>query len=148
LTLQEHFQIDPGKVVHETVEGEVILIQLDTGNYYSLRGSGADIWALLELTGAPERIAAELRTKYADDGAIESSVRDLLDRLAGEELIVPAANGAEPPSPRASNGAEPPAAPFEPPVLEKYTDMQQYLLVDPIHDVDEKGWPATREPAP
>jgi hypothetical protein len=144
----ELFEIDPAKVVHETVDGEVILIQLDTGNYYSLRGSGADIWALLERTGAPERIAAELRMKYADDGAIETCVSDLLGRLADEDLIVRAANGAEAPVQSAPNGAEPPATPFEPPVLEKYTDMQQYLLVDPIHDVDEKGWPATRGQVP
>src|SRR4051794_16078330 len=106
LTSAQHFQIDPTKVVHETVEGEVVLIQLDTGNYYSLRGSGADIWSLLQRAGAPERIAAELRTRYADDGSIEGSVRDLLGRLADEELIVPAASGAQPPGPPATNGTE------------------------------------------
>jgi hypothetical protein len=28
-----------------------------------------------------------------------------------------------------------------PPVLERYTDMQELLFLDPIHDVDESGWP-------
>jgi hypothetical protein len=25
--------------------------------------------------------------------------------------------------------------------LHKYTDMEELLLLDPIHDVDETGWP-------
>ncbi len=34
--------------------------------------------------------------------------------------------------------------PYAPPALETYTDMQELLLLDPIHDVDETGWPAAR----
>jgi hypothetical protein len=30
-------------------------------------------------------------------------------------------------------------------VLQKYTDMADLLLLDPIHEVDEQGWP---QPAP
>ena len=30
---------------------------------------------------------------------------------------------------------------FEAPILQKYTDMQDLLLLDPIHEVDEAGWP-------
>ena len=31
--------------------------------------------------------------------------------------------------------------PFEPPRLERYTDMKDYFLLDPIHEVDSAGWP-------
>jgi hypothetical protein len=30
------------------------------------------------------------------------------------------------------------------PVLSIYDDMQDLLLLDPIHDVDESGWPAIK----
>jgi hypothetical protein len=30
---------------------------------------------------------------------------------------------------------------FQPPTLESYNDMQDLLLLDPIHDVDDMGWP-------
>jgi hypothetical protein len=26
-------------------------------------------------------------------------------------------------------------------LFEKYTDMESLLLADPIHEVDEQGWP-------
>jgi hypothetical protein len=30
---------------------------------------------------------------------------------------------------------------FSRPILTKYTDMKELLLLDPIHEVDETGWP-------
>ena len=36
--------------------------------------------------------------------------------------------------------------PFVDPALEKYTDMQDFLLVDPIHEVSDAGWPHTQPP--
>jgi hypothetical protein len=33
---------------------------------------------------------------------------------------------------------------FNAPVLNKYTDMQDLLLLDPIHEVDATGWPSTK----
>ena len=30
---------------------------------------------------------------------------------------------------------------FEAPSLEKYTDMQDLVLLDPVHEVDQTGWP-------
>ena len=37
--------------------------------------------------------------------------------------------------------------PFVNPTLTKFTDMQDLLLLDPIHEVDEMGWPHPK-PAP
>jgi hypothetical protein len=39
-----------------------------------------------------------------------------------------------------------PAA-FVAPVLHKHTDMQDLLLLDPIHEVDETGWPSVKKDA-
>ena len=36
---------------------------------------------------------------------------------------------------------------FEAPRLEKYTDMQDLVLLDPVHEVDEQGWPQQRPEA-
>ena len=35
------------QVVHETIDGETVVINLATGNYYSIEGSGADLWSRL-----------------------------------------------------------------------------------------------------
>jgi Coenzyme PQQ synthesis protein D (PqqD) len=131
------------RVVHETAGGEVVLIHLETGNYYSLRGAGAYVWTLLEAGGDAQVVADAVTNRYDGDPAvIRASVTEILDRLvheglAAEDDIEHARAGA------VENGAPPEVArPFEPPILERYTDMQEYLLVDPIHDVDGGAWPA------
>lgn len=37
---------------------------------------------------------------------------------------------------------------YRPPVLEVFADMQDLLLLDPIHDIDEVGWPVARPDSP
>jgi len=54
-----------------------------------------------------------------------------------------AANGDRPPRAAAPTADRPP---FVKPILQKYTDMADLLLLDPIHEVDAgQGWP---HPAP
>ena len=141
-----HFIVDPRKVVHETIDGEAILIQFESGNYYSLTGSGAEIWSLLAAGGANDDIVSALSERHAEgEERIRAAVEGLLSELADEDLIEPA-EGAPPP-PAAPNGRIPQwpsAGEFVPPALEKFTDMQDFLLVDPIHEVDDTGWPYTK----
>jgi Coenzyme PQQ synthesis protein D (PqqD) len=136
-------------VIHEAIEGEVIIINLSTGNYYSLKGTGADAWSLIQ---RPEGVGAEdlvnaLAARYeAGRQELEAALDPFLDELRNEGLVA-----IEPAVPAAAHGAsvleEPPAngrRPFEPPSLEKYTDMQDLVLLDPVHEVDETGWPQAR----
>ena len=61
---------------------------------------------------------------------VRRSVRSLVDELVAESLIVPATdaplNASSEPL-----GTAGPEAPFVLPVLERYTDMQELLLLDP-----------------
>jgi hypothetical protein len=142
LSKESVFSIDPRKVVYETVDGETILIHLQTGSYYSLTGSGPDIWALAGGGRPAGEVARELAGRHGEsEPAVMSSVTSLLTELMAEDLLEPgpAQNG---------NGAGPPAielgAGWSAPKLEKYDDMQDFLLVDPIHEVDESGWPSRK----
>ncbi len=33
---------------------------------------------------------------------------------------------------------------YIPPKLEKFPDLQDILMIDPIHEVDQRGWPHTK----
>ena len=141
----QRFRTEPGDVVHETIEGEVILIALQSGCYYSLDGPGAEIWQALVAGHSLEETVEELERRYPGDaGQIPTAVSALVDELLAERLLrradphVPSGNGSV--LPRAENGERPA---FQPPTLAKYTDMQDFLLVDPVHEVDDAGWPHT-----
>ena len=131
------------RVVHETLDGEVILIQIESGLYYSLTGSGADIWALLHQGHTVDEVVGGLAPGFdADAATIRSGVSELVERLRGESLIAPHEGGEAGAAEVSPNGAAP--REFVPPVLERFDDMQDFLLVDPIHEVDDTGWPHTK----
>ncbi len=86
----ERFRVNPAKVVHETIEGEAILIHLDNGFYYSLDGAGAEIWELLAGSRSFDEVAHELDAHYASDPeTIAAEVRRLAGELVGEDLLEP-----------------------------------------------------------
>jgi hypothetical protein len=140
------FRVNTPTVTHEIIDGEAVIINLDSGNYYSLVEVGSFIWGLVE-KGAPASEVQNLvlQTYHGNAADIDRGVQELLAQLQQENLIVPVdeAVAFDPvqlnqvlPS---NNGHEKPS--FNPPLLHKYSDMQELLLLDPIHDVDDAGWP-------
>ncbi|MDB5699791.1 MAG: hypothetical protein JWN69_2595 [Alphaproteobacteria bacterium] len=132
------YEVNDPIVVGEVISGEAIVLHLQRGNYFSMRGSGALIWAGVEQKAALNKIAGALQAHYgvAADDALEA-VKAFVSELAGHDLI---REGS-------CFNAEPVAVPsdleasYSDPSLEIYTDMQDLLLLDPIHGVDETGWP-------
>jgi hypothetical protein len=139
------FRLAGPQVIHELVAGEVVIINLATGAYYSLDEAGATIWSAL-LDGADEAaIVAVVQRRYSgDEATIAGAVRDLLAQLVAQELIVPGEDGSA--STRGDEQHAPADAPrpFAPPVLHTYTDMQELIALDPIHEVADSGWPHRR----
>ncbi len=126
----ERFRVNPAKVVHETIEGEAILIHLDNGFYYSLDGAGAEIWELLAGSRSFDEAAHELDAHYASDPeTIAAEVRRLARELVGEDLLE--ATDEAPEVALNGDGAATKRE-FSAPVLMKYEDMQDFLLVDPF----------------
>ncbi len=141
-----HFRVNHPTVISETIDGEAIIINLDTGAYYSLRETGAAIWQLIEQGAASQTISDELVRRYeGTPTTIVAGLQSLLAQLVQDQLIVPLDDESAVPQ---SSGTALPAnhgkPRFTPPVLEKYTDMADLLLLDPIHDVSEQGWPTPK----
>jgi PqqD family protein of HPr-rel-A system len=139
-------RVNAPQVIHESIDGEVIVIDLGTGTYYSLKGSGAAIWDALDRAGAATaaELAGALAARYeVDQAELEAAIGGLLTDLSAEGLVVAASEGDTVSSPSRANGGEANGA-FEPPRLEKFTDMQDLVLLDPVHEVDATGWPQRR----
>jgi arylsulfatase A-like enzyme len=137
------YRVNAPHVIAETIGGETIIVHLSTGCYFSLGGSAVDIWEQLA-TGTPvDEVTQRLSARYdAGDAELDAAVARIVDELQREELIVADAseNGS---SPTATAASDAPAerAPFEQPTLSKFTDMQDIILLDPVHEVDARGWP-------
>jgi hypothetical protein len=139
--MTERFRPNIPKVAHEAYENEVIIINLESGHYYNTDRAGADVWNGIEKGLDLDALVADMADKYdGDKDQMKASILGFIEQLKDEDLIVPA-NG---PLPQVAAGGNIPHAvkvSFETPRLNKYSDMQELLLLDPIHDVDATGWP-------
>ena len=139
----QRFRINTPTVTHETIDGEAVIINLESGNYYSLIESGSLIWALLEKGASASEVQNLVQQAYQGNATdIDRSVQELLVQLQQENLIVPVDEATAVDLTEvlpAQNSDEKPS--FSAPALNKFSDMKELLLLDPIHDVDDAGWP-------
>lgn len=139
------FRVNEPKVVSETLDGETIVVDLETGSYFSMNASASLIWVLVADGCQQGAIGAGLARCFGLAAAEASAAVDqFLAALAADGLIVPADGPGR---------AQPPAIvdarsglPFEAPSIARYDDMQEMLLADPIHDVTMAGWPHLPQP--
>ena len=117
------------KSAAKVTDGEAVLINLATGVYYGLSGSGGAVWELLVAGADVETIVREMVERYgAEPVTIEQGdVEGLVETLVDERLLLEDADRSAPAELPAvsSNGA------YEAPVLEKYTDLGDLYALDP-----------------
>ena len=133
-------------VIYELFDNEVIMINLKNGSYYSIKDTAAEIWKKIEKSHTIDNIIESFISKYdADPKKIVESIRSYFDELVNDDLIETIAlqektNISQEMRTSKTNEILEKRS-FEPPLLERYTDMQDLLLLDPIHDVSDEGWP-------
>jgi hypothetical protein len=134
------WRINTPDVSSELIGKEVVAIHLPTGLYYSIENVAAAIWTRIEGGFSYEQIVGELTTAYDVDAAkAKPEATAFLADLLKEKLIVEAEGGKA--AATSSSGEK---QPYITPVLEKFPDLQDLLMIDPIHEVDERGWPHTK----
>jgi hypothetical protein len=124
------YRIRVPQVVHESVDGEVVAIDFATGSYFSLRGPAEAAWSALRGDEARDvtTVAAAVAERFADE-ADTGPVGAFLDQLVDEGLLE--RTGEASTDGNGTGGL----------TFEKFTDMEELILLDPVHDVSEAGWP-------
>ena len=148
MDLNVRYRVNRPDIVYESFDEEIVIINLDTGNYYSLGGAGTDIWSYIEGSASVLEIVQRLENGYGDSGSngIGDAVGQFIEELESEGLVVPDKTGEERDEGKKVGSESVPALElknptFVAPALEKFTDMQEFLLVDPIHEIDYGDWP-------
>jgi Coenzyme PQQ synthesis protein D (PqqD) len=137
-------RINSPAVVGEVLDDEAVIIHLGTGAYYSLNNSGSLLWTDIEQGTTRSNLVGKLLDRYeVSEPLATRHIEHFLAVLQDEALIVNLDNDTSNLPISLPVGAE--KLSYEPPQLMKYTDMQELILLDPIHDVDEKGWPHIKQ---
>jgi hypothetical protein len=146
----QRFRVNAPLVAMQEIEGEAILINFDTGCYYSANATGAIVLDLIQRGEPVDSVVAALVARFGVAGTLGAdAVSAFLREAQAGGLIVPsdseAATTSQETAQRATSRAVEAAA-FVPPRLEKFDDLQDLLMLDPIHDVDQVGWPMPAPP--
>ncbi|MCF8297440.1 MAG: PqqD family peptide modification chaperone [Saprospiraceae bacterium] len=144
--LSTKYTVNSPHVVHDTIDGETILVNLKNGNYYSFDKLGVIIWDFIVSKNKLSALVQKVSLFYKKPlDEISEVLEVFITQLKNEELIV--IDNSETPENQELDLSEIEklSSEFAPPILNKYADMQDVLLLDPIHDTDEKGWPSGKD---
>ncbi|MGB6044047.1 MAG: PqqD family protein [Pirellulales bacterium] len=137
MTDSTYFALNEPQVVGELMDGEFVFVHFDTGCYYSIRETAADVCSLLFAGHSLADVIERIEQRHGGDHAeIERTVNHFVQQLLKENLIAPAAV-----RPSHAANVDLCSSSFTAPVFEKFDDMADQLLLDPIHEIDERGWP-------
>lgn len=127
------------RFVDESVDGEALIMDMVTGTYYTCLGPATIAWDALKRGVEPGDVAAMIATRYEVDVAgVERDLDAFVAELVQEEILVVRESEPEggPMAP-----APAPTGPYEPLRIERYTDLADLILLDPVQDVSGAGWP-------
>ena len=131
LNANTRLAISSEHVAAKVIEGEATIINLANGLYYSLAGTGGELWTLIEQQHSLGEMAAALSTRYGvGQSEVAADVMRVAERLLEENLVLVSVDTASAPT---NVVAQPETArrPYEAPVLQAYHDMAELLALDP-----------------
>lgn len=121
-------------VASEVFQDECIIANLDTGLYYSIQGNAVALIGALPSNDAENLIEAIVRPLAAEAEKCRDELREIWQKLLDEKIVILTENDLSSPT------AITPATEYKASAFNRYSDMQDLLLLDPIHEVDEDGW--------
>jgi hypothetical protein len=132
------YGVDKTHVAYQTFGGETIVIDFTAGTYFSMQDSAAEVWQMLARSMPLDEIVQLYKTDNPEQAEeVESAIRNFASELAAANILSGDERHFE---------SNPPQdvihrAPFSTLIFEKFDDMSQLIMLDPVHDVTEEGWP-------
>lgn len=78
----------PDRFVETEIDDEIVVMDLESGNFFSLKDTALDIWRLVDGTRSPADIAAELANDYdVAESELADDVAAFLDKALTAGLI-------------------------------------------------------------
>jgi hypothetical protein len=137
--------VQPEWVMSEILDGEAVIVDLRSGRYHAAQGVAATAWSVLGRGADLGTILREVSAVHAPVPTdVDARIRAFIDQLLLAELIVEVAGSAASPTEDSSRSVSPSS--WNDPVLESHDDLEDLLLLDPVHDVGADGWPQVAPP--
>ena len=135
------YKINKEFVVYELMDAELTVINLEKGHYFIGKDSAIDIFLMLEDAKTVDDLLVLVQAIYSvQESVLRDEVTSLIDMWLTNDLI---AESDESSAVKPDSFSE--LKPWTKPVFIAFDDMQDLLLLDPIHetDLDQQGWPVS-----
>lgn len=124
------------KMFADITDGIAIVINSETGIYYGMNTLGSAVLENIINGASIENILKALKAMPNVPSDIEAKLNAFVDELKAKELVIEGGDGAA----EANIPTEAVADGFDL-TVDEYSDAQELLLADPIHEVKEDtGW--------
>ena len=139
MTPETRFEVNEELVAAKVMDGEVVIINLSTGSYYTGNDVTGTLWPLIEKRCQVSTMIELLCSHYdVTPARAAADLERLLHHLEAEQIIRPA--GA-PASGSLAAEVAPERQPYRVPEVEVFRDMAQLLALDPpMPDVGDIPW--------
>jgi hypothetical protein len=115
-------------VAAKVIDGEAIIMDLTSGAYYSMTGVGAYVWEIIEREQNYAAMLDGILARYnVDVSRARVDLDALIQSLLADGLVIATDDGIESAHLATASGTDV----YEPPLLNKYTEMADLLALDP-----------------
>lgn len=120
------------RIIHETIDDDTLIINLDSGHYYSLTSVASRIWKFL-IQGKNKEEICEIFIKLSDANSevFLNDLNEFIAELIAENILIEA---SEKEALETVKEIDQTKFVYSRPVFNKFTDMEALLLADPIHE--------------
>lgn len=125
-------------IVSESFDGDIVVLDLNSGKYFSFTDSGCAVWEALA-AGAPLDMLLPAGAGYSI-----ADLQGFLDKLLDHRLLAVRRDATD--TSLSEKFAGKVRAATEKPDLFVFDDLADLFKADPIHDVEEPaGWPVVKQ---
>jgi hypothetical protein len=134
------FIINTDHVSSEIFGEEAVVVNFMTGKYFGMTGSAPVIWQLFETPITRDDVIDKLTGLKGQTNEFIENVQSFINILLQENLIIE--SGISNFEKLQSKTVTINPNDLQIPCLEIYDDLQELIVLDPVHDADpERGWP-------
>jgi hypothetical protein len=134
---EDNYSLNSASISIERLNGEIIMISFESGDYFSCFGVGSDVLTLISQSASTAQIKEELFNKFQSEFQVDQ-VNSFIKECLNENIIILSSH-------ETNLDVELPddydKSKWNVPLLEKFSEYNDLLLIDPIHESSLEGWP-------
>jgi len=138
--MKDFYIIDVEQIISEKIEDDTVVINLETGCYYNLNNSASFIFSFFEGGNSKKLLLQKYQDTFKiDEKTAIKDINEIISYLIDKKLIIETSSS--------NNTSQNVSVLYKyiKPVIDEFSDMQEMLLLDPIHEVKAEGWPHKKD---